>query len=124
MVLAPFALGQFPVTNAEWFWFMQAGGYEDERWWDTDKARAWRRGEGTAEGPKQQWWKTRKSVQDHFDRIRELHQQGRITSIAVEAWERYARMSDDDFEALLNEWYPAGRQTQPERWNEDAYTRV
>ena len=30
-------------------------------------------------------------------------------------------MSDDDFEALLDEWYPAGRQTQPERWNDDAY---
>ena len=55
VVLGPFALGQFPVTNAEWALFMQAGGYEDERWWQTEAARAWRRGEGTAEGPKQQW---------------------------------------------------------------------
>jgi hypothetical protein len=94
----PFAIGQFPVTNAEWALFMQAGGYEEERWWDTDAARAWRRGEGTAEGPKQQWREDRKSLQDNFDGIRQLHQQGRITSEQAEEWEQIARMSDDEFE--------------------------
>jgi formylglycine-generating enzyme required for sulfatase activity len=121
VVLAPFALGQFPVTNAEWFWFMQAGGYEEERWWDTEEARAWRRGEGTAEGPKQQWREIRKSFQDHLDRISALHLQGRLTLKQAEDWEVMARMSDEDFEALLDERYPAGLQTQPDRWNDDAY---
>ena len=37
------------MTNAEWALFMQAGGYDEERWWDTEEARAWQRGEGTAE---------------------------------------------------------------------------
>jgi formylglycine-generating enzyme required for sulfatase activity len=121
VVLAPFALGQFPVTNAEWALFMQAGGYDEERWWDTEEAHTWQRGESTAEGPKQQWWENQKYLQDHFDSIRQWHQEGHITSTDVEKWERYARMSDDDFEALLDRWYPAGRQTQPERWNNDAY---
>jgi hypothetical protein len=53
--LQSFAIAQFPVTNAEWALFMQARGYDDERWWETEEARAWRRGEGTAEGAKQQW---------------------------------------------------------------------
>jgi formylglycine-generating enzyme required for sulfatase activity len=30
-------------------------------------------------------------------------------------------MSDDDLEALLEKWYPPGRQTQPALWNDDAY---
>jgi formylglycine-generating enzyme required for sulfatase activity len=30
-------------------------------------------------------------------------------------------MSDDDFEALLEKWYPLGRQTQPALWNDDAF---
>ncbi len=42
VVLAPFAIGKFPVTNAEWACFIAAAGYEDERWWDTENARAWR----------------------------------------------------------------------------------
>ena len=50
--LRPFAIGQFAVTNAEYACFMAAGGYEDERWWETEGARAWRSGEGTAEGSK------------------------------------------------------------------------
>jgi formylglycine-generating enzyme required for sulfatase activity len=119
--LTPFAIAQFPVTNAEWALFMQAGGYEEERWWETEEARAWRRGEGAAEGAKQQQRDYRKSVQDNFDSIRQWHQQGRITSKDADDWEAIARMSDDEFEALLAEWYPPARQTQPAYWHDDAF---
>lgn len=120
VALGPFAIGQFPVTNAEWAFFMQAGGYEDERWWNTEAARAWRHGEDTAEGPKQQWRDERKYLQDNFDCIRQWHREGRITSKQAEDWEEIVNMSDDAFEALLAEWYPGGRQTQPAYWhNED-----
>jgi formylglycine-generating enzyme required for sulfatase activity len=40
--LEPFEIGQYPVSNAEWRCFMEAGGYEDECWWETDRARQWR----------------------------------------------------------------------------------
>jgi formylglycine-generating enzyme required for sulfatase activity len=124
VVLAPFALGQFPVTNAEWALFMQAGGYDEERWWDTEEARAWQCGEDTAERSKQQWRENRKYLQDHFASLPQWYQEGRITLIDVENWERYARMSDDGFETMLNAWYPADRQTQPERRNNDAYNNL
>jgi formylglycine-generating enzyme required for sulfatase activity len=119
--LTPFAIAQFPVTNAEWALFMQAGGYDDERWWETEEARAWRRGEGTAEGAKQQLHDYRKSAQDNFDSIRQWHQQGRLTSQEADDWEAIARMSDEEFETLLAEWYPPGRQTQPAYWHDDAF---
>ncbi|MBK8129666.1 MAG: SUMF1/EgtB/PvdO family nonheme iron enzyme [bacterium] len=45
-----FEMGMFPVTNAEYRLFMAAGGYEDERWWETEAAKAWRRGEGSESG--------------------------------------------------------------------------
>ncbi len=48
--VAPFAIGRFAVTNAEWQCFMDSGGYEDERWWDTADGLSWRRGEITAGG--------------------------------------------------------------------------
>lgn len=119
--LPPFQLGQFPVTHAEWTLFMKAGGYEDERWWDTDDAQAWRRGESTAEGAKQQWREDRQTFQARFDDIRDWHRQGRITSQQADLWEEIARMDDDEFEALLEEWYPPGRQTQPAFWNDEAF---
>ncbi len=116
--LASFCLGKFPVTNAEWSLFMQAGGYEDERWWVTEADRAWQRGETTAEGPKRQWRELRHSVQASFDRLR---QQPNLTSIQIEQWERIIEMSEEEFEAVLEGWYPPGRQTQPAYWNDDAY---
>ncbi|MCB0217347.1 MAG: SUMF1/EgtB/PvdO family nonheme iron enzyme, partial [Chloroflexi bacterium] len=47
IALAGFAIGRFAVTNAEWACFLQAGGYEDPRWWPGAPAQAWRRGAGS-----------------------------------------------------------------------------
>jgi formylglycine-generating enzyme required for sulfatase activity len=119
--LEPFLLGKFPVTNAEWALFMKAGGYEDERWWVTEEEKAWRKGEGTAEGPKRQWREDRQYLQKNLTQIRVWHQEGRITSKQADDYEAYARMGEAEFEALLEEWYPPGRQTEPDFWNDDAF---
>jgi formylglycine-generating enzyme required for sulfatase activity len=116
--LAAFRIGKFPVTNAEWALFMQAGGYEDERWWVTEADRAWRRGDSTAEGPKRQWREMCNSVKDDFDRFCQCSD---VTSVEIEHWEQIVQMSEEEFEALLEQWYPPGRQTQPANWNDDAY---
>lgn len=71
VVLESFLLGQFPVTNAEFGLFVTAGGYEDEQWWDTAAAKAWRLGNSTAEGPKRQWREGRQTLQGMFARERE-----------------------------------------------------
>ncbi len=116
--LASFQIGKFSLTNAEWKLFMEAGGYEDERWWDTEAAKAWRRGEGTAEGPKQQARQDRKWFQDHLD---SLHEHKQFTTEIIKEWTKYAQMSDEEFEALLSQEIPSGRQTQPAEWNNDAF---
>ncbi|MDZ7621769.1 MAG: SUMF1/EgtB/PvdO family nonheme iron enzyme [Candidatus Competibacteraceae bacterium] len=120
--LQPFQLGQFPVTHAEWALFMKADGYEDERWWDTEAAQAWRCGESTAEGAKQQWREFRQTLQANFDNIRNLApHRGASPCQQADDWEQIARMDDGEFEALLEDWYPPGRQTQPAFWNDEAF---
>ncbi len=44
VALDPFRIGRFPVTNAEYRRFVDARGYEDDQWWDTEAARGRRRG--------------------------------------------------------------------------------
>ncbi|MFM8395816.1 MAG: SUMF1/EgtB/PvdO family nonheme iron enzyme, partial [Acidobacteriota bacterium] len=39
--LKAYRIGAFPVTNAEYSLFIEAGGYEDERWWETAEAKSW-----------------------------------------------------------------------------------
>lgn len=42
----PFAIARYPVTNAQFACFVQAGGYEEERYWQSSQASlAWWRGE-------------------------------------------------------------------------------
>ena len=121
VALAPFAIGKFPVTNAEWRLFLEAGGYEDERWWDTAAARAWRRGDGTAEGPKQESRELRQRLQANPGLVSEFQSAGRITSEHAAQWEGLACASDADFEAFLENTYPSGRQIRPALWDDPAF---
>ena len=119
--LAAFAIACFPVSNAEWRLFIAAGGYDDERWWQGDAAQRWRRGEGSADGPKQQLREDRQWLGERPQRIAELLREGRMHSQQAEWWEDLVRMPDAEFEDVLAEWYPGGRQTQPEFWDDPAY---
>jgi formylglycine-generating enzyme required for sulfatase activity/energy-coupling factor transporter ATP-binding protein EcfA2 len=47
-----FWLARYPVTNAQYQQFMQAGGYEERRWW-SDAGWEWRQGK-----PRWEWQKT------------------------------------------------------------------
>lgn len=121
--LAELAIAQFPVTNAEWKWFMDAGGYKDERWWESEEDKAWRRGETTAEGPRRSLREYRDWLKADPTRIGRLLEERQLTSRQAENWEKIARMPDQEFEDLLVEWYPGGSQTQPQYWNDAAFNQ-
>ena len=119
--VAPFSLGQFPVTNAEYRCFIEARGYEEERWWGNEAARRWRRGEGTADGPKRNLREWRDWYKADPQRIGNRLREGKITSVNARQWEEQVAITDAEFEARLEQWYPPGRQTLPEYWNDPAY---
>lgn len=125
VTLAPFALAKFPVTNAEWALFMQAGGYEDERWWEGEAAQQWQRGEGTAEGVKRQWREYRQAIQRQLEEVRQWPKQGRVTRQELEAYETWAGMGDEAFEVFmdttLRDQRVVGQQTEPAWWTDDAF---
>ncbi len=121
--LESFQIGQFPVTNAEYKCFLEAGGYEDERWWDTEESRAWLKGEASTEGSKERWRDNRKSFQSWTeDYIRGLVTQNRITSKQSEDWITIRNWTDERFEQQLDEWFPAGKTyRQPEYWDDTRF---
>jgi formylglycine-generating enzyme required for sulfatase activity len=43
ITLDEFSIGRYPVTNAEYAWFIQDGGYQTDRWW-SEEGRAWKQG--------------------------------------------------------------------------------
>ncbi len=121
--LAVFEIGQFPVTNAEYALFIDAGGYEDEQWWDTDAARAWLRGEGSTEGQKanfRELWNNLQSWSN--DDIRGLVAQNRVTSEQADIWIDLKNWSKDRLEQQLDEWFLEGEiYRQPEYWDDSRF---
>ncbi len=116
--IAAFEIGRFPVTNAEWSCFLDAGGYEDDRWWDTQDARSWRRGENTAAG-------IHAGVKDFVARCRahpalidELLAAGSWDETTYERGQRRLAMSEAELDAHLRELYPGGRLTEPAFWRD------
>jgi formylglycine-generating enzyme required for sulfatase activity len=119
--LKAYQIGVYPVTNAEYARFIEAGGYEDERWWDTVAARRWRR-EGGAEDQKQALRDDRWRWQNNWtdDQIRALVGQKRATEEQVDDFLWRRNSSDEEFERQLDEWFPAGNLDRTPRFWEDA----
>jgi len=114
-----FRIGQFPVTNAEWACFMAAGGYEDERWWDTEGGRRWRRGEMANETGKanNRYWRGRFLAEEGlFERMEA--EGGFPSAEAVERWKRWMALDDAAFEAALNVHFRPQRQVEPLFWGD------
>ncbi|MBL8191612.1 MAG: SUMF1/EgtB/PvdO family nonheme iron enzyme, partial [Acidobacteria bacterium] len=118
--LDEFQIGQFPVTNAEYKLFVDAGGYEQEQWWDTPESLAWLSGEASTEGSKQQWRENRKTIQGWpKDHIPNLVKQNRITSKQAEDWITIGNWTEQEFEEWLDENFPSGKLfRKPEFWDD------
>jgi class 3 adenylate cyclase/formylglycine-generating enzyme required for sulfatase activity len=120
-VLAPFALGQFAVTNAEWATFIAGGGYEDETYWEGDEAKAWLQGEGTVVNVRSmaRYWRLRFLREPGLvERELELDH---MEEAMYELWHRRLAMDDERFERHLVDSYPAGPLREPRFWQDPRY---
>lgn len=108
------------MTNAEYALFIAAGGYKDERWWDTDGARAWLRGERSTEEQRTGWWDTRnqllKMSEDEISNLITITPEQRELFIKVRDWDEAV------FRSWLDEVYPTSKiYRQPEYWNDTRF---
>src|SRR5262249_6602143 len=100
--LAAFEIGQFPVTRAEFSLFLLAGGYGNERWWDTSAAKAWRSGKGAVNEFFASWKDRYRTLQGRSEEsLREMVEQSRATSEDVEHWLWLRSLSEEKLEEIL-----------------------
>ena len=118
--LAAFQIGQFPVTNAEYALFMAADGYEQEQWWESDEARAWRDGTSTSEGQKVFWREYRDFLREYpVAQVEEIASQLPYT---VEDTVKARILNDADFEEWLSSRFPTGKRiVVPEYWDDTRF---
>jgi formylglycine-generating enzyme required for sulfatase activity len=124
----PYAISRYPVTNAQYTAFVQAGGYAERRYW-TEAGWAWREKENIT-GPEE--YGTPYNLSNHpvvgvswYEAIafcrwltEELRREGRlaefqeITLPTEPQWEKAARSGDGRI-------YPWGAELDPEKANYD-----
>ena len=120
--LPAFQIGQYPVTNAEWQCFMEAGGYEDERWWDTAQARLWWEGKlGNTEA--MDWWrelraKLRKDFKATVAQYPHWTEHFKNQMRGLVTWPERA------FEEWLARRYGARRHCWPGEWSNPRFNRL
>ncbi|MCB9177032.1 MAG: SUMF1/EgtB/PvdO family nonheme iron enzyme [Caldilineae bacterium] len=119
-----FQIGRFPVMHAEWACFIAAGGYADERWWDTHDAKRWWRGELANEAGKSNnryWRKRHPEDVNLFEQMVEEERLG--NEEAVERCRSWMTLDEEAFEAALEAHWAGTRQTEPRFWRDGRLNR-
>ena len=120
VTVGAFEMGVFPVTNAEYRLFMEAGGYADERWWVTAGAKMWLRGESGNAGQKARYQDLVRAIQDISDEAIQGLPNFTPDQIEQLLWLKHASRSE--WEARVDEWYPPGKvYRQPAYWEDSRF---
>jgi formylglycine-generating enzyme required for sulfatase activity len=113
----------FPITNAEYGLFLEAGGYEDESLWPPE-GQLWLRGEGRLDTA---------SLQDYLDLygllvadtegyIAQRKRSSALTDEEADIWRQWAALSEEAFLELLPQILLDKRQ-RPIWWHDTRYNR-
>lgn len=114
--LNAFSIGKWSVTNAEFACFMEAGGYENEKYWEGDLAQRWLKGEEVGGGQS-------KTVLDNWRILKENPGwQERVKYVwspdQIKAWEELAEMSEEQVKEILAKEYSQKSRSQPAFWHD------
>lgn len=99
-----FSIGRYPVTNAEYKFFMDDGGYHDDRWW-SDAGREWKKGGPDAHKDAiEDYLRMRSMVQRLSDPARAMAQ-ANIPQPQIEYWIKLAKLSDEEAQARARQTF-------------------
>ncbi|MDH6114323.1 formylglycine-generating enzyme required for sulfatase activity [Kitasatospora sp. MAP12-15] len=116
--LTRFELARWPVTNAEYSYFIDAGGYQDDRWWHSTHARNWRAGHGTLDLISREWAKKRDSLRRRPHLPVRMLRDGTTTLHHAVSMVKLAAMSDREIRDALGLIYGTGAPGAPAYWHD------
>lgn len=123
--LKAFLIGEFPVTNAEYQHFINAGGYTDKKYWKGDKIwKPWISQGGVSDELWEQELSKLEEVQilaQKPELIDKLLRNHIITDKQAARIVERARMEPDDLRKRLEEEHPKGHIKEPRFWADSKF---
>ena len=113
-------LARFPVTNAEYACFMQAGGYDTERYW-MPAGWQWRHGQGENSGPVEELLDIWRLYRRNPSLITQSLKAGQMTPDNADAWGQLVKLAEEEARQRISEMYPMQPREQPYFWHDPAY---
>ena len=119
VTLPDFYIGQFPVTNAEYGCFVAAGGYAEARYWATEAAQGWLRGD-VEDGVVQQVMDTWRTIKEDPSVLEQAQRSG-WTPRVIAAWGQALKFEEAAFLDLVKNIYGNRSLEEPAFWNDGRY---
>ncbi|MDY6877068.1 MAG: SUMF1/EgtB/PvdO family nonheme iron enzyme [Chloroflexota bacterium] len=120
--LAEFKVGQYPVTVAEYRCFVEAGGYQDERYWETERARAWLRGEEIEGGAMVRLLELRQWLLDSGRTLECWAEEWNWNQQTLETWRALMAMTEEEAREVFHPVYADRSRQRPAWWDDSALT--
>jgi formylglycine-generating enzyme required for sulfatase activity len=117
----PFWLGRYPVTNAEFRCFWQDGGYDQERYWQTPAARAWRSGQEMEVGPVQEWLGVWQFGHDQPAEALDRMRKAGVPAQGLKVWQRIFSLDEDQAQEYFRKSYGERDRSRPAFWEDSRY---
>jgi formylglycine-generating enzyme required for sulfatase activity len=109
------------VTNAEFACFIRAGGYQDERYWQSELDRRWLNGEDAAGRLVKAWLDFWQYLQDTPNWKKQFKQSGNYSPKQIEIYDYVASLSQDKLKTALSKQLSQKFHTQPNLWDDIQY---
>jgi formylglycine-generating enzyme required for sulfatase activity len=125
VAIETFEMSFAPVTNAEYRCFIDAGGYDDERWWVGDEAKAWQAGDNELteriEFFRALFAELREA--EDTDAVARRRVIGEPTSTTLERYREWAEWSESEAEDALQNSFGAKQHKAPFEWGNRSFNR-
>jgi formylglycine-generating enzyme required for sulfatase activity len=115
-----FYLARHLVTNAEYQYFIQAGGYDTEQYWSL-KGWEWRQGKQESNTMVEEVLSIYRYFSQNPNIIEKMLKQGSILPDQAATWRELLQLSEDQVRQQLSQQYPIQSHEYPYHWNDMAY---
>jgi formylglycine-generating enzyme required for sulfatase activity len=121
--IAAFSMGKWPVTHAEFAYFIQGGGYQDEKYWQGELAKRWLKGEDVGGKQIEAWLEEWQYLQNTPNWKEQYEQSGNYSPIDIETREYIVSLSQDELKTVISEQLSQKSRTQPDYWDDAQYNK-